>query len=144
MWSYRKPLLAVAASLLIALAGCGGGPSIVEVTGTLTYKGQPVTNAFVYLVPENGGGRPSWGQTDEQGRFKLNYDRGHDGALIGKHTVSVRARPVTHAENLAALRGQQLPLSKDMTEFFNKYSVEKSKVEVVIDKNTKELKLDWD
>jgi hypothetical protein len=95
-------------------------------------------------VPENGGGRPSWGQTDEQGRFKLNYDRGHDGALIGKHTVSVRARPVTHAENLAALRGQKLPLSKDLTEFFNKYSVEKSKVEVVIDKNTKDLKLDWD
>jgi hypothetical protein len=143
MLSCRKPLLPwVALLLLVAPAGCGGGPRIVEVSGTLTNKGKPVTNAYVYFVPENG--RPSWGQTDEQGRFTLNYDRGHDGALIGKHTVAVKLRPVTSAENLAVMKGEKPPLSKEMAEFFNKYSVEKSKVEVVIDKNTKNLKLDLD
>ena len=68
------------------LAGCGdSGPKIVPVTGTLKYKGQPVTNATLWFQPETG--RPSWGQTDEQGHFTLNYDRGHEGAVPGKHKV---------------------------------------------------------
>src|SRR5262245_35758491 len=76
-----------AALLAVALSGCGGGPPLVEVSGTLTHKGKPVANAVVHFMPENGGGRPSSGLTNEEGHFTLQYDAGHDGTLVGKHSV---------------------------------------------------------
>ena len=131
--------------LLVALAGCGGGPALVEVSGTLTHKGKPVPNALVNFMPENG--RPSWGITDEDGHFTLNYDAGHDGTVVGKHIVSVKSRPSrpkTAKEQEAAIAGKKMPMSKDMADFFEKYSPNNSKYQVVIDKNTPELKLELD
>jgi hypothetical protein len=138
MKSVRKSILPWAAPfLLVTLAGCGGS-KIVKVSGTLTYKGQAVKNAYVSFTPENG--RPSWGETDDQGHFDLHFDRKEDGAVTGKHKVSVRPK-----ENTAAERepGKAPPVSPEMRAFFNKYSGENSKVEVVIDKPTSDLKLDW-
>src|SRR5207247_10952611 len=91
MLSSRTLILhSVGLLLLVALTGCGGGaPAIVDVEGTLTYKGQPVPNVYIDFHPENG--RQSWGLTDDQGHFKLNYDRQHDGAIVGKHKISIRA-----------------------------------------------------
>ena len=142
MYSVRKRLLTGTAFLLVALAGCGDGPTIVPVAGTLTYKGKPVTNASINFIPKEG--RPSVGQTDEEGRFNLLYEPKHFGALVGTHKVSVRHRPSSAAEIDAAIKGNRSPLSQDWAEFFDKYSAGKSTVEVVIDKNTKDLKLDWD
>lgn len=144
MLSFRKPFIPWAVPLLcVALAGCGdSGPTIVPVSGTLTYKGKPVANARVDFTPEHG--RPSWGATDEEGHFTLNYDRGHDGAIVGKHTVSVAKRPTTPKEQEAVMMGKKMPMSKEMATFFEKYGGRNSKVEVVIDKNTREVKLDWD
>lgn len=143
MLSLRNPVLLRAAPLLlVALAGCGGGGKVVKVSGTLTYKGKPVTNAYIDFVPKEG--RPSWGQTDEQGHFTLNYDSQQQGAVRGKHKVSVRMRPVTTADQEAIMNGQKPPLSADMAAFFEKYSVENSKKEVTIDGSTTDLKLDWD
>src|SRR5437870_5117851 len=102
MLSLRKRFLSWGALLVVAITGCGdSGPTIVPVTGTLTYKGKPVTNAVVDFMPENG--RPSWGATDADGRFKLNYDREHDGVLVGKHKVWVKMRPTTPAETEAVM-----------------------------------------
>jgi hypothetical protein len=146
MLSLRKCCLLWAAPLLfVAFAGCGTSPTLVPVTGILTHGGKPVPNAGIRFVPENG--RPSTGQTDEEGRFTLNYDREHDGAVVGKHKVWVTklaTRPTTKAEQEAAIRGKKLPMSREMAAFFDKYGQDKSNVEVVIDKNTRELKLDWD
>jgi hypothetical protein len=99
-----------------------------------------VTNAYVDFVPDQG--RPSWGLTDERGHFKLNYDRGHDGAVVGKHKVSARKGPqkITEKSVLAVKE----PTPAEMVEFFTKYAPGKSPVEVIIDKNTKDLKLNWD
>jgi hypothetical protein len=142
MSSSGKAFLTQAVPLLLfLLAGCGGS-NVVPVTGTLTYKGEPVKNAYIDFVPANG--RPSWGETDEQGRFKLNYERGRDGALIGKHKVWVRRKLTTTAEKEAEMMGKRVPESREMTEFFDKYSPEKSNIEVEIDRNTKELTLNWD
>jgi hypothetical protein len=150
MLSFRTHGLCWAALLLVvALAGCGpSGPTIVPVTGTLTHKGHPVANALVFFLPENGNGRPSQGQTDAEGRFKLSYTNEKDGVMVGKHKVWVTSRqtsrPTTAKEQEAAIMGKRPPVARDMAAFFDKYGQKNSTVEVVIDKNTKELKLDWD
>jgi hypothetical protein len=132
-----------AALLVVALAGChDGSPKVVKVTGTLTYKGKPVTNAYLRFRPEFG--RPSWGQTDDEGRFKLNYDKQQDGAVVGKHKVWFEARPASAAEQEAVEMGKRLSLSKDMAAFFDKYSAEKSTLTVDITPDTKDLRLDLD
>jgi hypothetical protein len=128
--------------VLIALAGCGDGPRIVNVTGTLTYKGKPVTNAFLHFLPEHG--RQSWAETDDHGRFKVNYDRHQDGAVVGKHKVWVEMRPTTREQKEAVMSGKALSLSKDMRAFFDKYSQEKSTLEVQIDRSRSDLNLDLD
>jgi hypothetical protein len=133
--------------LFVAFAGCGdSGRPVVPVTGTLTHKGQPVPNALVFFAPENG--RPSQGPTDAEGHFKLSYTSEKDGAEVGKHKVWISSRqttrPTTAKEQAAAIQGKRLPLSADLTAFFDKYSQTKSTVEVVVDKNTRDVKLDWD
>jgi hypothetical protein len=146
MLSLRNPFLPRFAPLLfVALIGCSDtGPKIVKVNGTLTYKGKPVPGAIIQFVPADGAGRPSTGQTDAQGRFKLIYDRQHDGAAIGKYKVWVSTRAARHAEDAAAMLGKKAPTPNEMAEFIDKYSAEKSKVEVAIDKSTTDLKLNWD
>jgi hypothetical protein len=131
--------LAVAATLL---TGCGGN-NVVSVSGTLTYKGKPVTNAFIHFTPE-GGGRPSLGETDENGRFTLTYDPQTKGAQIGKHKVFVEHNVTSNANMPGAVPGEAPKLSSDMGEFFKKYGAEKSTMTVTIDKSTSDLKLAWD
>jgi hypothetical protein len=142
MFSLRNPFFSWATPLLlVALAGCGdSGPTIVKVAGVLTHQSQPVTNATVDFTPENG--RPSWGQTDEQGRFKLHYDPERDGAVTGKHKISIRPKPTTVKEQEAVMMGKKMPMSKQMAEFFDKYSQEKTKFEFTIDKNSTDIKLE--
>jgi hypothetical protein len=89
----RGALSATVLSLgILALPGCGSrGPEIVDVTGTVTRGGEPVEDLEVHFVPDEG--RPSWGLTDAQGRFTLNYSRDRDGAVVGRHRVFVRYMP---------------------------------------------------
>lgn len=123
------------------LAGCNSS-NVVPVSGTLTYKGKPVTNAFIHFVPESG--RPSLGETDSQGRFTLTYDPDTRGATLGKHRVFVMHNPLADTTRPDAIPGVAPQLSPDMTDFFRKYSGEQSKVEVVIDAATSDLVLAWD
>jgi hypothetical protein len=123
------------------LAGCGNS-GVVSVSGTLTYKGKPVTNAFVNFVPEKG--RPSMGETDEKGRFTLTYDPQTKGAQIGKHKVFVQHNAVADAGKPGSVPGMAPKMDKDMAEFFSKYSGEKSPITVDIDKSVSDLKLTWD
>jgi len=125
----------------VFLAGCGGS-NVVSVSGTLSYKGKPVTNAFVNFVPENG--RPSMGETDQNGKFTLVYDPQTKGAQRGKHRVFVQHNAVADAGQPVTVPGQAPKLSNEWREFFRKYGGDNSKVEVVIDKSTSDLKLEWD
>ena len=79
------------------LAGCGGGedkwsaerPKPVPAGGTVLYKNAPVEGATVTLVPQ-GTSQAAIGQTDADGRFKLQTYAPGDGAVPGEYTVSVR------------------------------------------------------
>ena len=146
MPSRRNLFLSVAVPLVLAAAaGCGGDQKLAPVTGTLTYKGKPVTNAYLRFRPEFG--RPSWGQTDELGHFKLNYDRDQDGAVVGKHKVWLEPRP-TAADAAAVMPGAGLArrptVAKDFEGLFEKYGAEKTTLTVEITPDTKELPLDLD
>jgi hypothetical protein len=125
------------ALLLVALPGCGG--RLQKVTGTLTYKSQPVPNAIIDFVPEKG--RPSSGETDDQGHFKLAYDRKTDGVELGKHKVYVRPKPGATPQREPGMAPAQ---PRDLAVMFDKYSPAKSTKEVTIDSNTTDLKLDLD
>ena len=72
------------------LSGCGGsGPEVAPVSGRVTLDGAPMAGSRIKFQPEAGGGSPSYGTADQDGRYVLGYKRGQPGALIGSHTVSI-------------------------------------------------------
>ena len=79
-----------ALALLIAIAavGCSSKIRLAEVGGTVTKGGQPQKNVWVQFALAKGG-RPAEGRTNEEGRYKLDYSRGRQGAPLGTHRVTV-------------------------------------------------------
>lgn len=70
-WRTRVPALLV----LLFICGCGAKlPEIVPVTGSVTYKGEPLAKATVKFLPMAdglGGNFTASGVTDEEGKFTL-------------------------------------------------------------------------
>ena len=87
---YHGRCFAIYFSLLIVLVvGCGpAGPELAPVTGRVTLDGEPLYPADVVFQPD-GAKPPSFGRTDEDGRYTLGYKRGVEGALVGPHTVRI-------------------------------------------------------
>lgn len=77
--------LAVAA---MVSGGCSAKVPLAEVGGTVTRAGKPQAKVWVRFAPAEGG-RPAEGRTDGEGRFRLDYSRGRQGAPLGKHRVMV-------------------------------------------------------
>ena len=89
------PLQIGLALLFIGLTGCGDpSTSIVPVSGTVTFDGQPLDNAEVVFAPiekanEINAGPASVGRTDDNGRFSLSLQSGKRGAQVGSHRVGI-------------------------------------------------------
>lgn len=125
----------------VLLTGCNDGPKVVRVAGTVTRNGKPVPYLTVNFIPEVG--RPSWGLTDEQGRFTLEYDNTTKGALVGTHTVWVLWRPASPQEEIQGPKGGRRP--PELEAIRAKYgSQEKSplKIEIARAVDDLEVKLD--
>lgn len=77
----------------ILLMGCGGSDraDTVAVTGVVTVDGNPIENASVTFTPE--AGRSATGTTDSEGKFKLTTYESDDGAIVGKHQISIAFSP---------------------------------------------------
>lgn len=81
----------LASSLL--LSGCGGGKKssrdpVYPVSGVVTYKGAPVPDADVmFLCKEKD--RAAFARTDDQGKFRVTTFVPNDGAVAGKHIITV-------------------------------------------------------
>ena len=90
----RVPATALAAAALACLVGCGG-ERYAPVAGTVTLDGQPLADAKLVFEPVGGesgnaAGKPSYGRTDEAGRYTLTCPiAGTDGAAVGEHRVRV-------------------------------------------------------
>lgn len=82
--------LACAAMCLSVLTGCEDGPAVAPVTGTVTQNGEPLAQAEIEFQPDQGA--PSYGETDEMGRYTLMYQTDREGALLGHHWVSVSSK----------------------------------------------------
>lgn len=137
--------LTVLASLLaVAITGCGGGgPKVVEISGTVTRGGKPLKDFTLNFHPENG--RTSWGVTDSEGRYTLHYTRDQDGACVGKHKVIVEytPRPSDPGEEFEMMEGR-FEIPPDVKAIEEKYGdLETTPLEFDIQKSqTIDLELD--
>jgi hypothetical protein len=127
----------------VLLSGCGSdGPEIVPVRGKVTHRGQPVPQLFLSFQPDNG--RQSWGTSDDEGNFELNYDAKHKGARVGEHEVTVLHRPASIDEEMKMRRGK-LKMHPDLQKILAKYGPqgsEKLRVTITSRQAPLELKLD--
>lgn len=99
--------------MVLAFAGgCGSRlPATAPVSGRVTYKAKPLANADVTFTPGEGK-RSATGRTDADGRFTLGTFATDDGALLGKHRVTVVAngppRPAKAGEG-SGMPGETVP-----------------------------------
>lgn len=78
----------------LAASGCSRtGPEVVEVHGTVTYGGQPVSVGTINFAPTSANGplRPAIGTLASDGTYELRAFPDRDGALAGEYLVSVNA-----------------------------------------------------
>jgi len=87
----RSSLAFMAFAAILVLGGCGqqGRLTTVPVRGTVTLDGKPLPYGQVLFMPDNG--RVAKGEIVD-GRFTLGTYSASDGAVLGKHRVSVTAR----------------------------------------------------
>lgn len=85
--------------LFVALifSGCGkSNLSVAPVSGTVTLDGAPLAAASVLFQPKEGG-RPSFGVTNAQGHYTLEYSLKELGAKVG--TCTVRISTESHGDD---------------------------------------------
>jgi hypothetical protein len=86
--SDRLKLVAAAMCFVGGCSRMSDRPETAPVTGRVTYRGEPVSGATVAFVAE-GAPRFGGGVTDETGQFELTTFQPGDGAVVGKHVVTV-------------------------------------------------------
>ncbi len=127
--------LLCAFSLLWCL-GCSGRsdlPDLGTVSGTVTVDGKPTAGIMVHFSPD-GGGRTSTGVTDSSGHYELNYTADAEGAVVGKHKVTLSA-------NSEAASDDQLDLSGSNSAIPDKYKGRTFEFDVKAGSNTFDIKL---
>ena len=75
--------------MAIAVAGCGAGSfPLHDLSGAVTYHGQPVTCGYLVFTPDaaKGNNGPGTSAEIENGRFKT---RPGEGTIGGPHIVSI-------------------------------------------------------
>jgi hypothetical protein len=76
----------VALGVLLTAAGCGGGPVLAPVEGTVRMNGRPLEGIQVEFWPVTKGAR-SVGVTKKDGKYQLTYNDKQVGAVVGPHRV---------------------------------------------------------
>lgn len=81
---------------LFLVAGCGdyvsqpdySGLGLVDISGTVTLDGKPVSGAAVYFHDRENR-RYSWGMTNAQGKYRLMLDSRKSGVMPGLKEVEI-------------------------------------------------------
>lgn len=92
---------------LISTVGCFGptGPKVAQVKGTVLDNGKPVKDAKVAFYPVDG--RPSYGSTDSDGHFELEYDGSMKGAVVGTHDVQISTMAMAAPQPISSVAPNQ-------------------------------------
>jgi hypothetical protein len=78
---------ALGTAAFLFLAGCSDGRlKTAPVKGTVTYNGKPVPQGSIMFQPEQG---PAATANIKNGSYSLKTYRNDDGAVLGKHKVTV-------------------------------------------------------
>jgi len=78
----------LSAMTAVAIAGCGSNSEkLIAIGGVVELDGKPVAKAAVML--HHDAGRTAYAITAEDGTFKMTTREPGDGALAGRHTVTV-------------------------------------------------------
>ncbi len=87
----KQLMTVVAASVLLCCAGCGSPFEIAPVSGVVTLDDKPLANATIFFMPMGDGaiGPSSSAVTGDDGRFTLKTPEDGEGAVVGKHRVSI-------------------------------------------------------
>ena len=141
----RFSILGALALAPLSAAGCGDpdAPEIARVTGTATRGGKPVPNLTVNFMPTDG--RPSWGITDDQGHYELEYNADYKGAKTGHHKVYVLFNPTSIDASVTGEDQGQAISAEDRQDIQQKYGTEDAtamEVDVTEDGQVIDLKLD--
>ena len=100
----------------------------------MTHNGKPLTGIILVFTPLSGG-RPSYGNVDENGKFSMAFTNDAAGVAAGQNIVTLM-QPNPNPDTP--------PLTPEMRALFDKYGEGKSSLNVTVDgdKNDFELKLD--
>ena len=96
----RWTLLSFSVALIPALLGCGSsdGPPLGEVKGRVTLDGKSLSGAVLTFISQSAKGSPSYGGTDNDGRYSLMFTSSKSGAMVGDHLVEIETTKVSAAE----------------------------------------------
>jgi hypothetical protein len=84
--------LAAAAMALTPLACGESGPEMARVTGTVTYKGKPVSKGTIAFVSTSPGRPNATAKLDASGYYRLQTRDPGDGAELGDYDVTIYSR----------------------------------------------------
>ena len=131
--SRRKSRLAIRVVAVLVLVigagfvGCDGGGGkrpVKPVVVTVTYKGQPVADATVTFISDDGEPTSAFGKTDAQGIAKPKTPELGDGVVLGKQKILVSKEQILNQKAVASQDspeyaplppgGAPLPVVKDL------------------------------
>jgi len=95
--------------LISQTVGCGG-PTTVDITGTVTLDGKPLPKAMVNFEAKEG--RSAGGITDEQGKYQLKYSGDTTGCAPGSYIVRISTITGEFGPNGDPLEEKELVPSK--------------------------------
>jgi hypothetical protein len=132
-------LLLALTVLGVITTGCSeSGPEIYEVSGTISYQGEPIPNIDIIFVPEDTVNfKESRATSDDEGKFVMSYTYELDGVAPGAHTIYV--------EDPAALHGGQSSTDASYVAICQKYgSEETSTMTLTVDSDLVDHALDFE
>lgn len=84
----------IAILLFVTIAGCGGSGSkrkLVQVSGTVTYEGKPLTSGTITFVGEGQSPVNAAGEISSSGTYKLSTETPGDGAAPGSYKIRIES-----------------------------------------------------
>ena len=85
--------------LITIVTGCGSsGPQLGAVTGIVTLDGKPVPGALVTFISKEPDGTSSYGKTDANGKYQLEFTTEKFGAMLGAHDVTIVTKRVSESD----------------------------------------------